>query len=211
MADGKSQIANRQLQIGTIVAVLILAGALAWFGFHTYHFATVQEGVLYRDGNHSIWDFKTAVRKGRIRTVVCLVDDAEMREKPFEQEEAFCRASGIELVRLPIRLGGWPTSEQVSRFLGIVTDKSREPVLVHCAQGVRRTGMMVAAYQESVLGYDAAKTRAAILSFGHSERTIADVQKFVELYDPKTRRLPATMPVTMPVTGPMMGPATGGE
>ena len=47
--------------------------------------------------------------------------------------------------------------------------------------------MMVAAYQESVLGYDKEKTKAAILTFGHSDKTINDIKRFIDGYDPKMK------------------------
>ena len=51
------------------------------------------------------------------------------------------------------------------------------PVLLHCAQGVRRTAMFVAAYQESVLGYDKQRAKDAIISFGHSDRTVSEIKR----------------------------------
>jgi protein-tyrosine phosphatase len=67
-------------------------------------------------------------------------------------------------------------------------------VLVHCAQGVRRTGMMVAAYELSVLKLDKDQAVAAIKGFGHSDRTIGDVKRFIEVYDPQTQQMTADMP-----------------
>ena len=58
---------------------------------------------------------------------------------------------------------------------------------MHCAQGVRRTAMMVAAFQESVLGYDKQQARDAILTFGHSDKTVDDIRRFIDAYDPKSR------------------------
>ena len=46
-----------------------------------------------------------------------------------------------------------PTDEDVLKFLRIVTDKASQPVLVHCAQGSDRTGMMVAIYRIVVQGW----------------------------------------------------------
>jgi protein tyrosine phosphatase (PTP) superfamily phosphohydrolase (DUF442 family) len=176
-----------------VVALLALAsgGAWAWANYlQTYHFGAVQEGVLYRDGNRGMREFETAIRKGNIRTVVCLIDDQELAEasKPqFRREMEFCKEKGVGLVRVPVKLGGWPTTADVRKFLEATQDKSRRPVLVHCAQGVRRTGMMVAAFEESVLGWDAEKTRSAVLAFGHSERTAKDVARFIDVYDAKEK------------------------
>jgi hypothetical protein len=46
-----------------------------------------------------------------------------------------------------------PTDQDVLTFLRIVTDKASQPVLVHCAQGSDRTGMMVAIYRIVVQGW----------------------------------------------------------
>src|SRR5205085_12568277 len=107
--------------------------------------------------------FEHVVRKVQPRTVVRLMDESEQAAGPFAAEAAICRQRGIEVVAIPVKLGGWPTSQQVKRFVEIASDKSRQPVLVHCAQGVRRTGMLVAAYQRAVLGWDAQRTKQAML------------------------------------------------
>ena len=49
--------------------------------------------------------------------------------------------------------------------------------------------MIVAAYQQSVLGWDDQKTKNAVLTFGHSERSIGDVKKFIDVYDPSKREM----------------------
>jgi len=176
-----------------VLALAMLAGGGAWGWAHyvqTYHLATVQEGVLVRDGNRSLREFETAVRKSGAKSVVSLIDDRELADpkKPqFAEEIEFCKQRGVKVVRIPVKLGGWPTSEDVRKFLGVVQDKQNHPVLVHCAQGVRRTGMMVAAFQESVLGWDEGKVRSAMLSFGHSDRTVKDVARFIDIYDAKER------------------------
>lgn len=46
-----------------------------------------------------------------------------------------------------------PSDADVLKFLQIVTTKSQQPVLVHCAQGSDRTGMMVAIYRIVVQGW----------------------------------------------------------
>src|SRR3954464_11318293 len=174
-----------------IAVLLLIVGVIGWRRyFATYHLETVVDGVLYRDGVRSPREFESAVRKVHPKTVVRLIDANEQKQEPFLSEAAHCRAQGIEIIELPIELGGWPRPEQIDEFLRIAADPKRQPVLVHCAQGVRRTGMMVAAYQESVLGYDPTKAKAAILSFGHSQRTIGDVTKFIDVYEPKQRTLP---------------------
>jgi len=185
---------GKTVAMWSLVAVVVMAGgAWGWANYlQTYHLATVQEGVLYRDGNRGIREFATAVRQSKVKTVISLIDDAELADakKPqFAAEMALCKERGVKVVRVPVKLGGWPTTEDVRTVLNVAADKANQPVLVHCAQGVRRTGMMVAAYQESVMGWDNARATMSMMTFGHSGRTVKDVAQFIEVYDAKERRV----------------------
>jgi protein tyrosine phosphatase (PTP) superfamily phosphohydrolase (DUF442 family) len=179
-----------------VFAAAVAAAVWLWmYRLGTYHFAEVEKGVLYRDGNRGLREFKTALRKANVRTVIMLNDDQEVQKEPFKSELEYLNDQKIEVVRIPVKLGGYPTSDQVRQFLAVVNDRSKWPILVHCAQGVRRTGMMVAAYQESILGYDDAKTKSCILPWGRkpTSQTLADVKSFIDGYDGRKREL-TTMP-----------------
>lgn len=53
-----------------------------------------------------------------------------------------------------IYMKAWhPEPEEVVRFLKIVTDEKRTPVLVHCQHGADRTGTMCANYRVAVQGW----------------------------------------------------------
>src|SRR5438309_4364413 len=53
-----------------------------------------------------------------------------------------------------IKMYAWhPEDAEVVAFLRIVTTPSFQPVLVHCAHGADRTGMMVAIYRIAVQGW----------------------------------------------------------
>jgi protein tyrosine/serine phosphatase len=181
----------------SLVAAGSVGGIFVWKQyFDSYHLATVQDGVLYRDGVRKPRQFERALQRVKPRTIVSLVDDSEIAREPFVSEVNYCRANGIDLVRIPITLGGWPSGDDVQKFLAIVADPARRPVLVHCAQGVRRTGMMVAAYQETVMGFDRDRAKAALLAFGHSRRTVGDVERFIDVYDPVGRRMNQALPMS---------------
>ena len=182
--------------IAAVVVAAAVGGWLYWTN-STYHLETVQAGALYRCGLQSFREFENAIRRVKPKTIVTLVDDRELAdpEKPQFKREIDTFAGGdVKVVRVSIPLGGWPDGDQVEKFLAIAQDPANQPVLVHCAQGVRRTGMVVAAYQMSVLGYDKEKTKAAALTFGHSDRTVNDVMRFIDTYDPQTRRMTTALP-----------------
>lgn len=186
----------RWLLLLTLVAASAAGGYYAWSNHRAYHLATVQDAVLYRDGARSVSQFSSALDRVRPRTVVSLVDRQEESDpsKPqLAQESQLCAERGIKLERIEVKPGGWPSSDDVRRFLKIVQTQENQPVLVHCAQGVRRTAMFVAAYQQSVLGYDKSKAKDAILAFGHSDHTLNDIRRFIDEYDPKRQTVPADL------------------
>ena len=189
---------RRWLGVG-VLAMAVMGGAFVFFHYiETYHLLTVREGVLYRDGNRGIREFRTAVRRVRPKTVVMLVSDAEIAlpDKPqFTQEMAHLKERGIRLVRIPMLWGTAPSTEQARSFLQIVEDPANQPVLVHCSQGMVRTGMMVAAYQESVLGWDDEKVEREMARFGRTGDAVRAIRDFIHRYDGPVRAVrPATAP-----------------
>src|SRR5215218_8051230 len=193
----QKSLARRAMPVA-LALLVALAGFWIWREkFQTYHLATVQEGVLYRDGNRDVREFENAIEKLKPKTVVCLIDDDELTDpkKPmFRQELKLIEQRGIRLERIPVTLGGWPTAEQVKQFLDVVQRPENQPVLVHCAQGVRRTGMMAAAYQQTVLKQDDQHARNAVLKFGRKDtsRSIVDIRNFIDAYDESTGELKVT-------------------
>src|SRR5262249_463714 len=97
------------------IAVLVVAGVLLWRAkWGTDAFATVDAGVVYRDGNRGEREFVHALERGKIRTVVDLVDDSELADKSkpeLAEELGWCQTRGVKVERVAVKLGGWPRSE----------------------------------------------------------------------------------------------------
>src|SRR5438105_8786360 len=68
--------------IAILLILLVAGGAVgAWAALYTpYHFAVVQDGVLYRSGNKNLRQFKAGLERGHIRTIVALIDDKELAD-----------------------------------------------------------------------------------------------------------------------------------
>lgn len=188
---GAAGAAHWPMAGGLLVLAIAAVAALAlWhLRFRTYHLAEVKAGALYRDGNRSIREFTNALRRTGTRTVVMLLEGKELDKPQVRAEIEHCRREGIELVHIPVVVGQRPSAEQVKRFLEIAADSAKQPVLVHCAQGVRRTAMMVAAFQEAVMGMSDAQTKASILLFGRRPEALDDVRGFIDDFDGKTLEL----------------------
>jgi len=95
-----------------------------------------------------------------IKTVV------NLRHYHGSTEEKLCRERGIDYVRVILESSDVPKDDDVRRFLGIVTDATRQPVYFHCWRGKDRTGAMCAAYRISVEGWPLDDARREMQAFG---------------------------------------------
>jgi protein tyrosine phosphatase (PTP) superfamily phosphohydrolase (DUF442 family) len=98
---------------------------------------------LYRCAQPTAEEFQN-LRSLGIKTVVNL--------RSFHSDAGMIGNAAIHYE--PIPMNAWhPEEEEVVRFLRIVTDPKRVPVLVHCQHGADRTGTMCALYRIVVQGW----------------------------------------------------------
>lgn len=98
---------------------------------------------LYRSAQPSALGIKNLKKLG-IRTVVNL--------RTFHSDRDEIGISGLHNVRIPMQ-AWYPERKDALRFLGIVSDTSMTPVLVHCQHGADRTGAMAAVYRAVMQGW----------------------------------------------------------
>ena len=98
---------------------------------------------LWRGAAPTTEGYRNLARAG-ITTVVDL-----RAEEGIEQDGQVVRDLGMNLVRIPMRDGQAPSTEEVDAFLAAARDQGGR-VYVHCGAGVGRTGAMVGAYQVSL-------------------------------------------------------------
>lgn len=98
---------------------------------------------LYRCAQPTEAGMENAGKLG-IRTVLSL--------RAFHSDRTAMRRTAMGYDRISFKT--WhPEEEDVVRFLKIVTDPARTPVLVHCQHGADRTGTMSAIYRIVVQGW----------------------------------------------------------
>jgi len=99
---------------------------------------------LYRSAQPSAEGLRNLKAKG-IKTVVSLCSFHSDRQCGIYD-------TGLEYDHIYMKT--WhPEEEDIIRFLKVVTDKQRTPVLVHCTHGADRTGTMCAVYRIVVQGW----------------------------------------------------------
>ena len=102
---------------------------------------------LYRGAQPSAEGMEQLKKLG-IKTVV------NLRSLHSDRDEI--RETGLAYEH--IRMNTWdPETEDVVRFVKIMTDSNRTPVFVHCQRGADRTGMMCAIYRIAVQGWSKAE------------------------------------------------------
>lgn len=98
---------------------------------------------LYRSAQPTAEGMRNVKAMG-IKTVV------NLRSFHSDRDELGDTRLGYE--HIPMKV--WhPVEKQVVKFLQIVTDNKRAPVLVHCQHGADRTGTMCAVYRIAVQGW----------------------------------------------------------
>ena len=88
---------------------------------------------------------------------VKMVIDLRSDEDVKAAESQLVTTAGMKYVRIPMTTRTAPTTEQVTKFLSLVTDPANQPVYVHCVEGRHRTGVMTAIYRMTVDGWTSAQ------------------------------------------------------
>jgi len=151
---GVRKTAGRGLSIACMVGLLAFAAANGWAAERPSSWAQAieLEGVpnlhqvsitLYRSAQPSAQGMNNLKKMG-IRTVV------NLRSFHSDRDEIGKTDLGYERITMKT----WRIDRQEAvRFLRLVTDPHRTPVLVHCQHGSDRTGVMCALYRIAVQGW----------------------------------------------------------
>lgn len=173
-------ITRKWLYVSAVVWVTLvgIGACIAWFYPPAPHFACVEPGVLYRSGQMGEEALRVLHERYAIRTVINLRSPGKLETDSLAQEEiTFAREEEIRFINLPY---GDPSPEvQVEKFLALVADPANRPVLVHCAAGEERSGVMAAAYRIRVQGWTFARALVEMESFGFDPVKEADMVRLV--------------------------------
>jgi protein tyrosine/serine phosphatase len=147
---------------------LWLAGLVGsrYDGLHNFH--VVETGVLLRCGQPRTSDLDQIHARHGLRTIICARGGTRhpLRGRWFRMETRWCRERGVELVHMPFSDAATPPAAVFDRFLSLVRDPARRPVLVHCEQGFHRTGVLCATYRVVVGGWTLERALAEMAAHG---------------------------------------------
>ncbi len=179
-------------RLGTIAGILFVGLSLVApvaFALHqlsqTPNFHVVREGVLYRSGQMSIAGLKRTINDLGIRTVVSLRIGSQANDRA---EEEYCTSQGINFVRIkPLAWNGVrgkaEVDQGVDRFLAVLRDPKKHPVLIHCYAGIHRTGAYCAIYRMELEGWSNARAIEEMKAHGYTIfEEHADVREYLTTY-----------------------------
>lgn len=142
-------------------------------------FAWIDSGVVARGGQPDDEGMRWLAERG-FRTVITF--------RQQHDEEAAAAREGLPLVEIPVHAGVFgstkPSETQLSRFLSVVRDSTRQPVFFHCARGADRTGMFGAIYRIEVDGWTNDEAIEEMQAFGYND-LYGDLIQYVRDYRPR--------------------------
>ncbi len=131
-----------------LLALMLLFASSPGCARVAYNFGTIEEGRIYRSAQPSPL-FLRWLRSGHeIKTLINLRGDTPGWESKFAARH------GLRLFVFNLSASRPPSQAQVDRFLAILRDPDNYPLLVHCRNGVDRTGYMLALYRTREAGWD---------------------------------------------------------
>lgn len=133
---------------------------------------------LYRSAQPTAEGMKNLKQLG-IKTIVNL--------RSFHSDKDEIEKSGSDFICEHIYMKAWhPEKEDVIKFLKIVSDPQKTPVLVHCQQGADRTGTMCAIYRIVIQGWNKEDAIEEMTEGGYNFHEIwKDLKTFINKLNPE--------------------------
>ncbi len=128
-----------------------------------YNFGSVEPGQIYRSAQPSPLFLRWLVRRHGVRTLV------NLRGRTQGFESAFAARQGLRLYSFDLSASRPPGEAEVARFLALLRDPANYPLLVHCRNGVDRTGYMLGIYRLEAGGWSAARASREMNRFWQFE------------------------------------------
>lgn len=116
---------------------------------------------LYRGAQPKPGGLKQLAALG-IKTIVNLRGQGES----VSAEEAEAKATGLRFFNVPFDRAGRPDDAKIKQVLDIIATPDYQPVLVHCKQGVDRTGTVIAIYRITHDGWTSEQAKAEANRYG---------------------------------------------
>jgi protein tyrosine phosphatase (PTP) superfamily phosphohydrolase (DUF442 family) len=110
--------------------------------------------ILIRTPQPDAGDLEELHDRHGVRTVLNLRGENEEKGW-FQEERRGVRAIGARWEHLKVSGTRTPEPDLIAEFFALVEDRERWPIVMHCAGGIHRTGVLSALYRVQYQGWDA--------------------------------------------------------
>ena len=145
-------------RITIVLPILVLfAAAAVTIKYTRYYFlprqlGVVEKGHIYRGGEQEAGPYERIIAQDGIRSIVTLLN--EEPDDPHQQiEHRLVSEHDLRLLRFPMPGDGRASFDALEATADAIADPANQPVYVHCAAGVQRTGAAVAVYRMRHCGW----------------------------------------------------------
>lgn len=127
--------------------IIVSLGSLIFHG----NFHPVTPGLFYRSAQLEPEELQRRIQQFGIKTVIDLRLDGKREGDTIAAEKAIVEAEGATYLHLPLRTTRLPSKELALHIVNTITD-AKLPTLVHCSDGIHRTGVVSAIWLLAVRG-----------------------------------------------------------
>ena len=154
-----------------VVIIVIVVGVIygikkTRYQFIARNFGVVETGEIYRSGRLTPRMFRKVVGENNIRTVLDL--GAYVPGSPEDlREQELAEELGAERYRFYLDGDGTGNPNYYVQALRLMSDPEAQPILIHCAAGAQRTGVIVLLYRHIIQGQDLAQAYPESFQYKH--------------------------------------------
>ena len=166
-----SRTKERPRLLRLVVIVVIVVGVIygiknTRYQFIARNFGVVEAGEIYRSGRLTPRMFRKVVGENNIKTVLDL--GAYVPGSPEDlREQQLAEELGAERYRFYLDGDGTGNPNYYVQALRLMSDPEAQPILIHCAAGAQRTGVIVLLYRHIIQGQDLARAYPESFQYKH--------------------------------------------
>lgn len=196
---------KKLLTMGGLIGVsgVVVAAIAAWAYMSADHdpknFGVVVPGRIYRSAQPGYHELEKVQRETGIKAIINLRGKHVFKDDWRCREESQCAEDkGIKLI--VIEFGNSPSDERIKELLAALDDEKNYPLLIHCAQGIERTGIAVAVYRMERMGWTSGQAVREMLTnkFSSKLKVVGDHVETIFVAEYKAKHpAPAKKPLAL--------------
>ena len=154
-----------------VVIIVIVAGVIygvkkTRYQFIARNFGIVEASEIYRSGRLTPRVFRKVVGENKIKTVLDL--GAYVPGSPEDRrEQRLAEEFGAQRFRFTLHGDGTGNPNYYVQALRLMSDPEAQPILIHCAAGAQRTGVLVLLYRHIIQGQELAEAYPESFRYKH--------------------------------------------